>query len=487
MERPLSLPILRGICVAAVLIGLAGGLVSPHPATATTLLDSADYTFVYPNLPDPAVWSVSAQGNVTQVPVDGTGLAMGDPDNSAQLMYVHPAPFLTGDPSDPNFQNTAIFRVRAMVPYVSDGLSAWSGAAIGWRMIVDDGVHRLELALSRSATFARQVRLDDCPSFTPEPFPWDNELINTYEIRRLSNGDYEITLTNEDPLAPGPFTRTVLAGQLPPSGGTPMFAWGSTAQGGGAYYWVEVHAEVSGPGVDNQPPVAGAIAGPLDPAPANTTISASAPFSDPDTADTHTAVWEWGDGTASAGSVSEADGVGTASGEHAYGAAGVYPLTVTVTDDDGGSASATFQYVVVYDPSAGFVTGGGWIDSPAGAHKPNPALSGKATFGFVSKYQKGATVPTGRTEFRFQAGSLDFASSSYGWLVVNQGGTNAQFKGSGTINGAGTYPFMLWAGDGALDSFRIKIWEELDGVETVIYDNGVEQPIGGGSIIVHKD
>jgi len=74
--------------------------------------------------------------------------------------------------------------------------------------------------------------------------------------------------------------------------------------------------------------------------------------------------------------------------------------------------------------------------------------------------------------------------------VVNQGGTNAQFRGSGTVNGAldlngNPYKFMLWAGDGSPDTFRIKIWSELDGVETVVYDNGFDQEIGGGSIVIH--
>ncbi len=45
---------------------------------------------------------------------------------------------------------------------------------------------------------------------------------------------------------------------------------------------------------------------------------------------------------------------------------------------------------MVYDPDDGFVTGGGWIDSPAGACQPDPNLSGKATFGFVSRYKKKA-------------------------------------------------------------------------------------------------
>jgi hypothetical protein len=155
-------------------------------------------------------------------------------------------------------------------------------------------------------------------------------------------------------------------------------------------------------------------------------------------------------------------------------------------DGDGDrSGQSVLEYLVVYDPDGGFVTGGGWIDSPAGAYAPDPSLSGVASFGFVSKYKKGANTPTGNTEFQFKAGDLNFHSDSYEWLVVNQGGTNAQFKGSGTINGAGGYKFMLWAGDKDPDTFRIKIWvgEEED---DPVYDNGSDQRIGGGSIVIHK-
>ncbi|HEU0292705.1 MAG TPA: PKD domain-containing protein [Anaerolineales bacterium] len=111
-------------------------------------------------------------------------------------------------------------------------------------------------------------------------------------------------------------------------------------------------------------------------------------------------------------------------------------------------------------------------------------ITGRATFGFVSKYKKGATVPEGNTEFQFKAGNLNFSSTNYEWLVVNQAGANAQFKGYGTINGTGNYGFMLWATDGAPDKFRIKIWDVE--TEAVIYDNGTDQAIGGGSIVVHK-
>jgi len=166
---------------------------------------------------------------------------------------------------------------------------------------------------------------------------------------------------------------------------------------------------------------------------------------------------------------------------HSYAEPGVYTVTLNVTD----AQQHTDQdevIVVVYAP----VTGGGWIDSPLGAYTVDPTLTGRANFGFVSRYKKGATVPTGNTEFIFRAGNLNFHNSSYEWLVVNQAGTRAQFKGSGTINGTGDYKFMLRAGDGEPDTFWIQIWEEIEDVEVLIYDNGSDQPIGGGNIIVHK-
>ena len=98
------------------------------------------------------------------------------------------------------------------------------------------------------------------------------------------------------------------------------------------------------------------------------------------------------------------------------------------------SITTVYQFVVIYDTSAGFVTGGGWMISPPGAYVGNPALTGKANFGFVSKYQKGANVPTGDTEFQFQAGGFNFKSTVYEWLVIS--GSKAQYKGSGTVNGS---------------------------------------------------
>jgi PKD repeat protein len=248
--------------------------------------------------------------------------------------------------------------------------------------------------------------------------------------------------------------------------------------------------------VKNVVPTVGAITAPVAPVAVGTPISASATFTDPGVNDTHTAKWDWGDGTPpSDGTVDQVND--TVTGSHTYAAAGVYTVKLTVTDD-GGSVTTTFQYVVVYDASAGFVTGGGWIDSPAGALAAAPTLTGRANFGFVSKYQKGATTPTGQTQFQFTVGNLNFHSTSYDWLVV--AGARAQYKGTGTINGSGNYKFLLTAIDGQLpggggdDKFRIKIWDETNGIVTVVYDNqmGLADDgnpttlLGGGSIKIHS-
>ena len=150
----------------------------------------------------------------------------------------------------------------------------------------------------------------------------------------------------------------------------------------------------------------------------------------------------------------------------------------------------------MYDPAAGFVTGGGWIESPEGAYVPDPSLTGKANFGFVSKYKKGKSTPDGNTTFQFKAADLKFESTSYDWMVI--AGKKAQYKGSGTINGSGDYGFMLTAIDAALtpstdvDLFRIKIWDNA--TDEVVYDNQLGSSddadpttaIGGGSIVIHE-
>lgn len=180
----------------------------------------------------------------------------------------------------------------------------------------------------------------------------------------------------------------------------------------------------------------------------------------------------------------------------AYSTPGVHSLCVRGADDAGNMGTEECILLAVYDPSAGFVTGNGWFNSPAGAYLADPELTGRVDFAFASKYQKGANKLSGETQVRFQAGNLNFQSSSYDWLVV--AGVNAKFKGVGTINGTGNDGFMLTATDGqagrsGIDTVRIKIWDKNNG-DAVIYDNQLNvsddsyagTALGSGNIVVHS-
>jgi len=254
--------------------------------------------------------------------------------------------------------------------------------------------------------------------------------------------------------------------------------------------------------VTNVAPVVTSVALPSDPVAVNAPVALGATFADAGTGDSHTGSFTLGaGGPVAPGVVVETNGSGSMSASVTFTQAGVYTITASVTDDDGGigvrsSAVDVPAFVVVYDPTGSFVTGGGWISSPAGASAVEPTLTGKASFGFVAKYKPGASTPSGNTEFQFKAGNLSFKSTSYDWLVV--AGAHAKFKGEGTINGAGSYGFMVTAvdgdgpGGGDVDAFRIKIWNLATGA--IVYDNKIGEgdesaaatSLGGGSIVIHK-
>jgi hypothetical protein len=252
-----------------------------------------------------------------------------------------------------------------------------------------------------------------------------------------------------------------------------------TWDGNGRFDEFYYHAPNTAPIIDSL------VVTPGEPVAVNTPVTLSCTIIDPDTSDTITTTIDWGDSHISEVTGNEVDV------DHPYTVPGVYTILVSVSDGNGGIDSETYQYVVVYDPVGGFVTGGGWIDSPEGAYEPDPTLAGKANFGFVAKYKKGQITPIGNTEFQFKAGDMNFHSDSYEWLIIT--GAKAQFKGEGKINGEGDYKFKIWTTDGELsggqdvDAFRIKIWEEDElGLETVVYDNKEETELGGGSIKIHK-
>lgn len=252
--------------------------------------------------------------------------------------------------------------------------------------------------------------------------------------------------------------------------------------------------------VNNVAPTVGPISVQTHPVEVGTNIAASASFTDPGIGlgDQHTAVWDWGDGTTSSGQMTEATGAGSVSGSHTYTAAGLYAITLTVTDKDDATGNSRYQYVVIYDPSAGLVTGGGWITSPAGACRLASLCQGAdgstVNLGFNAKYQGGSTTPSGSFELQIHGSKLNFHADSYQWLVIR--GAQVEMEGTGTINGAGSYQFLVSAIDGKItggnDAIRVKIWDAASG--SVVYDtqpgaantSAPTTPVSGGNITVHS-
>lgn len=217
----------------------------------------------------------------------------------------------------------------------------------------------------------------------------------------------------------------------------------------------------------------------------DTGVTVSADFTDAGVEDTHTAVFSWGDGTTSAAAISETPGSGTASGSHTYAEPGFYTIGVTVWDDDGDSATAIVGEIFVFDPDT-FVTGGGSITSPTGAWSADLSHTGKATFGFVARYDRSGTV-RGNVQFQLHKG-INFHATAFDYLLINNG--IAVFEGSGLVNGEPGFAFMVIATDERLATGDTDLfWITISGPAGTPYYGSVFPadglPIVGKGIQVH--
>jgi PKD domain-containing protein/Big-like domain-containing protein len=91
----------------------------------------------------------------------------------------------------------------------------------------------------------------------------------------------------------------------------------------------------------------------------HSTLNFTGSFTDPGALDSHTSRWNFGDGVTSSASFGPS-GSGTPSASHAYNAAGIYHVSLTVTDDDGGVGVATWT-VAVLTPQQAMTTIEGYV------------------------------------------------------------------------------------------------------------------------------
>jgi hypothetical protein len=75
------------------------------------------------------------------------------------------------------------------------------------------------------------------------------------------------------------------------------------------------------------------------------TLTFGGGFTDPGKLDTHTATWNFGDGSVSTASYGPG-GSASLSAAHSYAAAGTYTVTLTVSDDDGGVGQASTRVTI---------------------------------------------------------------------------------------------------------------------------------------------
>ena len=222
--------------------------------------------------------------------------------------------------------------------------------------------------------------------------------------------------------------------------------------------------------VDNVTPALGSIALPTESQALNATVAASASFTDLGTLDAHLASWDWGDGSSSSGTVTESQGSGSVEGSHAYTRPGLYTVTLTVTDKDGASTTASAAEevkvlgVVLYSGTSATLSGSYTVGSPLLSGQPSAGVyvngslttNGSVDLSRATVYvgAQGATVPA-LSQFMpdalvtslvaasqvAQPTGITYDGLSYGGNGSVTFTTPITVNGNLTISGSGTYTF----------------------------------------------
>ncbi|MDA0799258.1 MAG: PKD domain-containing protein [Chloroflexi bacterium] len=192
------------------------------------------------------------------------------------------------------------------------------------------------------------------------------------------------------------------------------------------------------------------------------TVTHDASFTDPGTADTHTALVDWGDATVAAATVDQ--GPGTTSATRTFDdEGGPFTLTLTVTDDDGGVGTDTTT-ITVLNSTPVVVAGANLLVNASDV------------------------IDTQITTFT-DAGVLDTHTATVDWGDGTALATGTVDQGAGTVDGShiynveGTYTVTVTVTDydGGVDSATFEVVVVVD---TPVVDAGVDLSVEEGSSLL---
>ena len=149
---------------------------------------------------------------------------------------------------------------------------------------------------------------------------------------------------------------------------------------------------------------------------------------------------------------------------HAYSQAGLYTVTVTLTDLCSKTATYAYGPITVFDNTLS-VTGDGWYDSKPGWYLKDKRAAGRANFHFDASYENNSPVPVGFITFKFRAGNMDFKSSQLTSLMIM--GDKAIVTGSGSLNRIPGHSILISAVDVQLSSVASSVETTMKKVKKV--------------------
>jgi hypothetical protein len=199
-----------------------------------------------------------------------------------------------------------------------------------------------------------------------------------------------------------------------------------------------------------------------NPTAAGAPVALTARFSKAGSADYFDATIDWeGNGVEEPAKVSDVTkGSSRIVGDHTFPRSGLYPVKVTMTDEEGDEGWSYLRYAAVFDRSAGNV-------EAKGLRFVDPATGALVDLSFQGRYLAGAAVPQGSMILR--VGTRTFTGTGYEWLVVTSAG-RVYLKGRGSFGDDETLDFLVAAQTGSPDLVRVKIWRTNGLAEQVLYD-----------------